>query len=90
MRVTPAADMVIETANNGGKIVLINLQKTPLDAYATLCIHAKVDDVIDLLFKKLCMQIPAFNLQRWAKIQFKSANNNSTQDSSQEESKSSL
>ena len=41
------------TAANGGNLVIINLQKTPLDHCATLRIHAKCDDVMVLLMQKL-------------------------------------
>ena len=67
MRVTPAADMAAETPDNGGKLVIINLQKTPLDKGA-LCIHAKIDDVFELLMKKLDMKIPQFCLKRYGEL----------------------
>ena len=47
-----------ETAANGGNLIICNLQKTPLDQYATLCIYAKCDDIMELLMKKLGYQIP--------------------------------
>ena len=43
---------------------MINLQKTPLDAYACLCIHAKTDEVMRLLMKKLGYNIPAYSCKR--------------------------
>jgi len=43
---------------------MINLQKTPLDAYACLCIHAKTDDVMRLLMKKLGYNVPAYSCKR--------------------------
>lgn len=58
LRVTPAADMPLECARNGGNLVICNLQKTKLDQYATLCIHAKCDDIMQLLMKKLGYAIP--------------------------------
>ena len=60
LRVTPAADMPKATAENGGNLVIINLQKTPLDNYATLCIYGKCDDVMELLMEKLDYQIPTW------------------------------
>lgn len=60
LRVTPAADMPASTAEGGGNLVIINLQKTPLDAYATLCIYGKCDEVIMLLMKKLGYELPAW------------------------------
>lgn len=73
LRVTPAADMVVETNNNQGQVVIINLQKTPLDVYARLVIHAKIDDVFDLLMPKLSLKIPEFNLSRWLKVKIDSS-----------------
>ena len=40
--------------------MLCNLQKTPADDVATLVIHAKTDDMMKLLFKKLGYQIPTW------------------------------
>ena len=58
LRVTPACDIPKDMTMLGGKMVICNLQKTVLDSYATLCIHAKCDDMIELLMKKLNMAIP--------------------------------
>lgn len=68
LRVNPAAEMVVETANHGGRVVIVNLQKTPLDAYADFIIHAKIDDMFELLMQKLNLKIPEFNLNRWLKV----------------------
>lgn len=46
LRVTPAADIPVETVHNGGKLVIVNLQKTPLDSMACLRINALIDDVM--------------------------------------------
>ena len=58
LRVTPAADMPAACARNGGNLVIVNLQKTPLDSFATLCIHAKCDDVMRMLIQKLGYETP--------------------------------
>lgn len=58
LRVTPAADICLETINNGGKLVIVNLQKTPHHPYAALAIHAKIDEMFEILMKKLEMKIP--------------------------------
>jgi len=63
LRVTPAANMPEETAKNGGKLVIVNLQATPLDKYA-LKINAMIDDVMVKLMKKLNLEIPPFTLTR--------------------------
>ena len=41
LRVTPAADVPKATFDNGGKLVVVNLQKTPLEPYAAMNIYAK-------------------------------------------------
>jgi hypothetical protein len=63
LRVNPAADMC---AHSKGNLVIVNLQTTPLDHLAFMCIHAKIDDVMDMLMKELNIQIPQFTLKRWA------------------------
>ena len=64
LRVSPACDMPKLTAEKGGNLVICNLQKTPLDNLATLCIYAKCDDIIELLMKKLDYQIPSWQMKR--------------------------
>lgn len=60
MRVTPACNMPVSTAQNGGNLVMINLQKTPVDQYATLVIHGKCDDVMKVLMRKLQYDAPVW------------------------------
>ena len=50
--------------NNPGDLVIVNLQRTPLDQVASLRIFAKCDDVTRLLAKKLSLDIPTFKLHR--------------------------
>jgi NAD-dependent SIR2 family protein deacetylase len=64
LRVTPAADMPLSTVERGGKLVIVNLQKTPMDQYAALVIHGKCDDVMNRVMKKLNLEIPEWRLQR--------------------------
>jgi NAD-dependent SIR2 family protein deacetylase len=58
LRVNPAAEMAKITAQNGKNLVIINLQNTPLDKYASLRIYAKIDDAFQILMKKLNFEIP--------------------------------
>lgn len=58
LRVTPAANMPAEVGHHGGNLVICNLQKTPLDHLASLCIYAKCDDIMKMLMEKLGYQIP--------------------------------
>ena len=62
LKVTPAADMA-KNVSKTGTLVIVNLQKTPLDQYA-LVIHAMIDEVITRLMKKLNLEIPIFILTR--------------------------
>ena len=64
LRVTPAANIPESTGTNGGKLVIVNLQKTPLDRNAAMCIHAFCDTVMNLLMEKLGLVIPPFKLVR--------------------------
>ena len=46
------------------RLVIVNLQRTPLDRLASLCINAKCEDVSKMLMTKLGLDIPEFRLQR--------------------------
>ena len=67
MRVRPACTMAEVTAEKGGRLVIVNLQKTPMSPLG-LHIHAKIDDVMVLLMKKLSIAIPKFQLKRYCKM----------------------
>lgn len=67
LRIYPAAGMAQATAQQGGKLVIVNLQKTPLDPYAALIIHGKIDEVMEMLMAELNMQIPQWKQSRWVK-----------------------
>jgi len=49
-------------------LVIVNLQRTPLDKYATLRIFATVDVVMEGLMKRLELKIPKFRLNRYMKV----------------------
>lgn len=68
LRVTPAAQIPYETAQRGGKLVIVNIQKTPLDDSAALVIHAFCDVVMEKLMTALNLQIPGFKLVRHLKV----------------------
>lgn len=68
LRVNPAAEMASTTAERGRNLVIINLMKTPLDAYATLVINGRCQQVFELLMKKLSISIPEWNITRSAKV----------------------
>ena len=69
LRVTPAADMPLATAKQKkSKLVIINLQRTPLDKRADICIHAMCDDVMRRVMHNLALDVPMFILQRYIKL----------------------
>ena len=44
----------------GGKLVMINLQKTPADEACDLIIHERIDKIFEILMRKLEVPIPDF------------------------------
>lgn len=69
LTVTPAADFPKAVGLKGKKhkkarLVIVNLQATPLDNVCQLRINAKTDDVMRLVISKLNLQIPEFRLRR--------------------------
>merc|ERR1712223_1762885 len=79
LTVTPAADLPeevgdrwVEQKDKGQKptdhLVIVNLQKTPLDDVCSLRIFAKIDDVMVPLMKELGLEIPEWKLQRFMKV----------------------
>jgi len=64
LTVTPAADIPKVVGEQRQRLVIVNLQCTPLDQLAKLRIYAKTDDVSRMLMSKLCLEIPEFRLRR--------------------------
>jgi hypothetical protein len=58
MRVKPACELPLMTVENGGKLVIVNLQKTPFDKKASVQIHGDCDDFLMLLAKELNVAVP--------------------------------
>ncbi len=56
LTVTPAAD-IPKTVAQVGKLIIVNLQKTPLDKYAYLRVNAMCDDFMKLLMAELNMKV---------------------------------
>lgn len=71
LRVNPACEMVGETARHGGKVVIVNLQKTPYDDVAAMVVHSKIEDFMQMVMDELNIEIPKCTLKRWfnAKIE---------------------
>jgi len=70
LRVTPAADLPAEVANRGKRLVIVNLQGTPLDDVAALRINGLCDDVMRALMEKIKLTIPEFILRRYVHFRF--------------------
>merc|ERR1712217_762241 len=79
LTVTPAADMPQEVGlrwanevqsgqNPKNNLIIVNLQKTPLDNLCSIRIFAKIDDVMVPLMKELGLEIPEWKLQRFMKV----------------------
>jgi hypothetical protein len=63
LTVTPAAHIPRDVAKKG-RLVIVNLQTTPLDKYAYLRINGMCDDVMKRLTAKLNLKIRPFTLNR--------------------------
>lgn len=65
LTVTPAADCPKSVGKRrNGKLVIVNLQKTPLDRYASVRIFARCDTVMERLMDALGLAVPPFVLRR--------------------------
>lgn len=60
LQITPACNLPLKSLRGGGKIIIVNLQKTPKDKKASLVIHGRVDKVIASAMEFLKLQIPPF------------------------------
>ncbi|GMH05817.1 hypothetical protein Nepgr_007657 [Nepenthes gracilis] len=60
LQITPACNLPLKCLHGGGKIVIVNLQKTPKDKKASLVIHGFVDKVIAGVMNRLNLRIPPF------------------------------
>ncbi|KAL9261818.1 NAD-dependent protein deacetylase SRT1-like protein [Drosera capensis] len=60
LQITPACNLPLKCLRGGGKIVIVNLQKTPKDKKASLVIRGLVDKVIAGVIGHLHLRIPPF------------------------------
>ena len=60
--------MVNYTKSSGGKVVMINLQKTPRDSVASMVIHERVDKVMAMVMQKLQLPIPELRRTYWLRV----------------------
>ncbi|XP_031561543.1 NAD-dependent protein deacetylase sirtuin-6-like [Actinia tenebrosa] len=60
LQILPSGNLPLITKKNGGKIVIVNLQKTKHDKKADLKINYYVDEVMKRVMKMLGLEIPAY------------------------------
>ncbi|KAF2305559.1 hypothetical protein GH714_006746 [Hevea brasiliensis] len=60
LQITPACNLPLKCLRGGGKMVIVNLQKTPKDKNASLVIHGFVDKVIAGVMDFLSIRIPPY------------------------------
>ncbi|PAA72650.1 hypothetical protein BOX15_Mlig004036g1 [Macrostomum lignano] len=68
LTVTPAANMPEEAAERGAKLVICNLQNTPLDSLSSLRIYGRTDELMTRVCSRLGIQLPAWQLRRRLRV----------------------
>lgn len=68
LTVTPAADIPRTVGKRKQKLVIGNLQKTPLFSLATVNIHAFSDTIMEGLMKRLGIEIPQWIVRRRVRV----------------------
>jgi NAD-dependent SIR2 family protein deacetylase len=68
LRVSPACDIPRMVKKRGGKLIICNLQKTPLHGMADVNVHALCDEFMTKLMAELQVDIPVFKLHRRVRI----------------------
>ena len=63
LRVTPASLFPLATSENGGDIVIINLQKTSIDSKCTLRVFGRCDEFMSIVMKLLGNVVLLLTLQ---------------------------
>lgn len=64
LRVYPAADMPGNMIKRGARVVIVNLQKTPLNKKCSMEVHSTIDDLVLGVMKRLGLEVPSFTLKR--------------------------
>eukprot|EP01080_Neovahlkampfia_damariscottae_P002457 gene2457-3167_t len=60
LRVQPANQLPLLTLKNDGNLVICTLQKTPIDEFANLILHTKVDEIMSHIMEHLNINIPIY------------------------------
>ncbi|XP_058284902.1 NAD-dependent protein deacylase sirtuin-6 isoform X2 [Hylobates moloch] len=61
LQIRPSGNLPLATKRRGGRLVIVNLQRTKHDRHADLRIHGYVDEVMTRLMKHLGLEIPAWD-----------------------------
>jgi mono-ADP-ribosyltransferase sirtuin 6 len=64
LTVKPANELPRCTKECGGQVVIVNLQRTPLDNIADVRVHSPVDKFLTAVMAALSIPIPSFELER--------------------------
>jgi mono-ADP-ribosyltransferase sirtuin 6 len=64
LTVRPACELPKCTKECGGKVVIVNLQRTPLDKVADVRVHSPCDEFMMAVMARLGLPIPTFELER--------------------------
>lgn len=64
LTVRPACELPKTTKECGGKVVIVNLQRTPLDKLADVRVHSPVDEFMTAVMAGLGRPVPPFELER--------------------------
>ncbi|XP_068694193.1 NAD-dependent protein deacylase sirtuin-6-like isoform X1 [Montipora capricornis] len=65
LQIQPSGNLPVLTVKRGGKLVVVNLQKTKHDKKATLVINHDVDTVMEGLMDGLGLSIPQYGEKQW-------------------------
>lgn len=60
LQITPACNMPLRATRRGGKLAIVNLQRTPKDSKAALLIRARVDSVMARVASILGIEVPPY------------------------------
>lgn len=81
LRVTPAADMPEDVGRrSNADLVVVNLQRTPMDNLCSVRPFAKCDAFMELLMAELGVAVPPFRLERFLTVSMRPAANGSSVD----------
>lgn len=69
LQIRPICNLPLNTTRQGGKFVIVNLQKTPKNKAANIVIHARCDEVMQSVMNHMGRTIPCYD--RWDHFQIR-------------------